>query len=69
MKLAYLYDKRKKREKKANHDIGYDISRLEVKFQSRFFLDKEISVRTFFTRVKKITKYSTLKILNKKIDL
>ena len=52
MKLAYLYDKRKKEREKANHDIGYDISRLEVKFQSRFFLDKEISVRTFLQELK-----------------
>jgi hypothetical protein len=52
MKLAYLYDKQRKEIMKANYDIGYDVSRLEVKFQSRFFLDKEVSVRTFIEELK-----------------
>lgn len=52
MKLAYLYDKRRKEIQKAKNDIGYEVSRLEVKFQSRFFLDKEISVRTFIEELK-----------------
>ncbi len=52
MKLAYLYDKRRKEIMMANYDIGYHISRLEVKLQSRFFLDKEVSVRTFLQELK-----------------
>lgn len=52
MKLAYLYNKRRKEIIKANYDIGYHISRLEVKFQSRFFLQKEVSVRTFIEELK-----------------
>lgn len=52
MKLAYLYDKRKKEMIKASYDIGYHISRLEVKLQSRFFLQKEVSVRTFIEELK-----------------
>lgn len=52
MKLAYLYDKRKKEMIKASYDIGYEVSRLEVKLQSRFFLDKEVSVRTFIEELK-----------------
>lgn len=52
MKLAYLYNKRRKEIIKANYDIGYHISRLEVKLQSRFFLQKEVSVRTFIEELK-----------------
>jgi glutaredoxin-related protein len=52
MKLAYLYDKRKKEMIKASYEIGYEVSRLEVKLQSRFFLDKEVSVRTFIEELK-----------------
>lgn len=37
MKLAYLYNKRRKEIIKANYDIGYEVSRLEIKLQSRFF--------------------------------
>lgn len=52
MKLAYLYNKRRKEIIKANYDIGYEVSRLEIKLQSRFFLDKEVSVRTFLQELK-----------------
>lgn len=52
MKLAYLYDKRKKEIMKANNDIGYEVSRFEMKLQSRFFLQKEVSVRTFLQELK-----------------
>ena len=52
MKLAYLYDKRKKEIIKASYDIGYEVSRLEVKLQSRLFLQKEVSVRTFIEELK-----------------
>lgn len=52
MKLAYLYNKRKKEMMKANYDIGYEVSRFEIKLQSRFFLDKEVSVRTFLQELK-----------------
>ena len=52
MKLAYLYNKRKKEIMKANYDIGYEISRFEMKLQSRLFLDKEVSVRTFLQELK-----------------
>lgn len=52
MKLAYLYNKRRKEIIKANYDIGYEVSRLEIKLQSRFFLQKEVSVRTFIEELK-----------------
>ena len=52
MKLAYLYNKRRKEIMKANYDIGYEVSRFEMKCQTRFFLDKEVSVRTFLQELK-----------------
>jgi hypothetical protein len=52
MKLAYLYNKRRKEIMKANYDIGYEVSRFEIKCQTRFFLDKEVSVRTFLQELK-----------------
>ena len=52
MKLAYLYDKRRKEIMMANYNIGYEVSRLEIKLQSRFFLQKEVSVRTFIEELK-----------------
>lgn len=52
MKLAYLYDKRRKEIMKAYYDVGYEVSRFEMKCQSRFFLDKEVSVRTFLQELK-----------------
>lgn len=53
MKLAYLYNKRRKEIIKANYDIGYEVSRFEMKCQTRFFiLDKEVSVRTFIEELK-----------------
>ena len=52
MKLAYMYNKRRKEIMKANYDIGYEVSRFEMKCQTRFFLDKEVSVRTFLQELK-----------------
>ncbi|MDN5100364.1 hypothetical protein O8C83_05970 [Aliarcobacter butzleri] len=52
MKLAYLYNKRRKEIMKANYDIGYEVSRFEMKCQTRFFLDKEVSVRIFLQELK-----------------
>ena len=52
MKLAYLYNKRRKQIMRANYDIGYEVSRFEMKCQTRFFLDKEVSVRTFIEELK-----------------
>lgn len=51
-KRAYLYNKRNKEIQKANNDLGYDLSRFEVKLQSRFFLDGIVSVGSFLEELK-----------------
>lgn len=52
MKRAYLYDKRKKEIIKANNDMGFELSRFEVSFQNRFFLQNEVSVNSFLQALK-----------------
>lgn len=52
MKRAYLYDKRIKEIDKANNDIGFDLTRFEMKLQNRFFLKNEVSANSFLQELK-----------------
>jgi len=54
---AYLYDKRLKEIDKFKRDIGFDLTRFEVKFQQRFFVKNEFS---FLSRYKLLKKYVVL---------
>jgi len=50
-KLAYVYDKRKKERDKHKYDIGYELSRFEIKLQNRYFLSNEISINAFLKEI------------------
>jgi hypothetical protein len=52
-KRAILYDKRKKILDKTNYDIGYNLSRFEMKLQARHFSsNKEVSANAFLQELK-----------------
>lgn len=57
MSRAYLYDKRQKEIEKYNRDIGFDLTRFELKLQKRFFVKNEFN---FITRYKALQKYTVL---------
>lgn len=64
MKRAYLYDKRIKEIYKANNDIGFDLTRFEMKLQNRFFLKNEVSANSFLQELKdyKILYFEDIKL-------
>lgn len=67
MKLAYIYNKRKKEIIKANNDIGHELTRFEMKLQNRFFLNHEVSANSFLQELKdyKIFYFEDIKLKDK----
>jgi len=57
MSRAYLYDKRLKERSKYNRDIGFDLTRFEVKLQKRYFVKNEFGVIPIY---KSLNKYTVL---------
>lgn len=57
MSRAYLYDKRKKEIDKFNRDIGFELSRFELKLQKRYFVKNVYDGSSLY---KAIGKYSIL---------
>lgn len=57
MSRAYHYDKRKKEIDKFNRDIGFELSRFELKLQKRYFLKNAYDGSSLY---KAIGKYSIL---------
>jgi len=57
MNRAYLYDKRFKELSKYNKDIGFDLTRFEVKLQKRFFVK---NTSGFIPIYKALNKYTVL---------
>ena len=53
MSRAYLYDKRRKELIKYKRDIGFDLTRFEVKFQKRWFVKNEFGVMPIYKALKK----------------
>lgn len=51
-KRASLYDKRKKILNKTKYDLGYDLTRFEMKLQTRHFVNNEVSVNAFLQELK-----------------
>jgi len=50
---AYLYDKRFKEMTKYHKDIGFDLTRFEVKLQKRFFVKNEFGFTSIYKALKK----------------
>jgi len=61
MSRAYLYDKRRKELKKYKRDIGFELTRFEVKFQKRWFVKNEFGVIPIY---KALQKYAVLEFKN-----
>lgn len=57
MSRAYLYDKRQKERDKFKRDIGFELTRFELKLQKKFFVKNEYDGSFLF---KAIAKYSIL---------
>lgn len=57
MSRAYLYDKRRKELLKYKRDIGFELTRFEVKFQKRWFVKNEFGVMPIY---KALQKYAVL---------
>jgi len=57
MSRAYLYDKRQKEIHKYNRDIGFDLTRFEVKLQKRYFVKNRFGTLFIY---KALRKYSIL---------
>jgi len=62
-KRAYLYDKRKQLMEKSNYNLGYSLTRFEMKLQNRYFLNNKVSVEAFLRELKdyKILYFEDLK--------
>ena len=62
-KRTLFYNKRKKILNKSQHDIGYDLTRIEMKLQRRHFINNEVSVNVFSKELKeyKILYFENLK--------
>ena len=68
MSRAYLYDKREKELSKYGRDIGFEITRYEVKLQKRWFVKNEFGIMPIY---KALQKYAILefKDINQKEQL
>jgi hypothetical protein len=62
MNRVYLYDKRKKESDKFKRDIGFDLTRFEVKLQTRFFAKKTFEPNSIY---KALAKYNVLYFTDK----
>lgn len=51
-KRAYLYDKRKQLIDKSNYNLGYSLTRFEMKLQNRYFLNNKVSIEAFLRELK-----------------
>lgn len=63
MSRAYLYDKRRKELFKYKRDIGFELTRFEVKFQKRWFVKNEFGVMPIY---KALQKYVVLELEDSK---
>lgn len=63
-KRAYIYDKRKQLIDKNNYDLGYSLTRFEMKLQNRYFLNNKVSVEAFLRELKdyKVLYFEDLKV-------
>jgi len=61
MSRAYLYDKRLKERSKYNRDIGFDLTRFEVKLQKRYFVKNKFGVIPIY---KSLNKYTVLHFMD-----
>ena len=59
MGRAYLYDKRKKEKDKYKRELGFDLTRFEVKLQKRWFVKNEFG---FIPIYKALQKYVVLEL-------
>jgi len=55
MSRAYLYDKRTKESEKFKRDIGFELTRFEVKLQKRYFVKNEYGIGFLYKALKKYT--------------
>ena len=55
MSRAYLYDKRQKELSKYGRDIGFEITRFEVKLQKRWFVKNEFGITPIYKALRKYT--------------
>ncbi len=63
MSRAYLYDKRRKELLKYKRDIGFELTRFEVKFQKRWFVKNKFGVIPIY---KALQKYAVLEFKDTK---
>ena len=57
MSRAYLYDKRQKERNKFKREIGFDLTRFELKLQKRYFVKNEYGITEIY---KKLLNYTVL---------
>ena len=55
MSRAYLYDKRRKERDKFTRDIGFDLTRFELKLQKRYFVKNEYTGSSMYRAMQKYT--------------